>query len=98
MNYGSNQPLPAPPTGSRELGIPTSLDRLDQSVSSLQQALEDLERRLNPVLQITGPSVVPTENKVNKAECSLIETIRRQRDAIDAMLAHVTNLVHRLEI
>lgn len=93
LNPSQGGSLPA-----RELAVPSITQKMSVTLAELQMALSELEKRLSPVLQQTGPSAVSESNEKLRVECGLVEELRRAHQVIHGLLQHVASLQARLEI
>ena len=82
----------------RELQIPKELELLGNAVNSLQNAISNLQDRLQPIV-IEPDSSIESDKKVEEESLVIIAaTIITERRRVLKLYNQVNNIIERLEI
>jgi hypothetical protein len=93
----NEQPKP-PATPPRSQEIPTNIARLFDAANSLNERINDLASRLNPVCSMPAPANPPIDTGKPESFTDLGRQLRSLEETLSASLDTVTDLHRRLEL
>lgn len=92
-NYGGSEVM----NDKSPSEVTTELASLQDGIIYLRKMLETLEHNLSPILQASNPEKVGTEIK-QSALVPLAEELRQKRFLVNNCVAHVENILARIQL